>query len=51
MRLPFTIALADFVLCESTPGSEDTLWEDVGGEEQQDAPALQLSLSFRERRT
>jgi len=51
MRLPFTIALADFVLCESTPGSEDTLWEDVGGEEQQDAPALQLSLSFRGRRT
>jgi argonaute-like protein len=51
MRLPFTIALADFVLCESTPGSEDTLWEDVGGEEQQNAPAMQLSLSFRERRT
>jgi hypothetical protein len=49
MRLPFTIALADFVLSESTPGSEDPLWEDVGGEEQQNAPALQLLLGFRKR--
>jgi hypothetical protein len=28
LRLPFTIALADHILRESTPGKEDELWED-----------------------
>jgi argonaute-like protein implicated in RNA metabolism and viral defense len=28
LRLPFTIALADHILRESTPGREDELWDD-----------------------
>lgn len=50
MRLPFTIALADFVLCESTPGTEDTLWEETPIEITTEMLALQPSLIFRERR-
>jgi argonaute-like protein implicated in RNA metabolism and viral defense len=46
MSLPFTIALADYILRESHPGKEDSLWEDEEQEQVERSTSSQMALYF-----
>lgn len=49
LRLPFTIALADQILRESTPGKAEELWDDEK-KESESPVTLHLNPNFSERR-
>lgn len=50
LRLPFTIALADHILREATPGKDEELWDEEREESATAAAALSPAFSTSERR-